>query len=129
MVRVSYLKCCKCNETFDDPASQVDPLDKAYREYRKRHGMLMPEEFREFREKHGFTQKEMGKILGWRDATLPLYEDGALQTDAHEKAYRMAMEPHNLLRLLEKAPEGTIEEEKKTRIMQDIKILREKRGV
>jgi putative zinc finger/helix-turn-helix YgiT family protein len=125
MVRVDYLKCNTCHETFDDPASLLDPLEKAYLEYRKRRGMLMPEEIRDFRERYGFTQGEMGKILGWGAVTLSRYENGALQVDAHEKSFRMAMEPHNLLHLLKEAPDGAIAEEKKARIVRDLKALEE----
>jgi hypothetical protein len=67
----------------------------------------------------------MGKILGWGAVTLSRYENGALQMDAHEKAFRMAMEPHNLLRLLDETPEGTIAEERKTRIVRDLRALEE----
>jgi putative zinc finger/helix-turn-helix YgiT family protein len=124
-VRVSYLKCRTCGETFEDPTSPQDPLDKAYREYRQRRGMLQPEEIRDFRERYGLTQGEMGKVLGWGAVTLNRYENGALQAEAHEKAFRMAMEPHNLLRLLEKTPEGGVAEDKKARIVHDLKALEE----
>ncbi len=125
MVRVEYLKCRSCGETFEDPARASDPHAKAYHEYRKRHGMLQPEEMRSFREQSGLTQGELGKILGWGAITLSRYENGALQTEAHEKAFRLAMEPHNLLRLLEKAPEGAVDEEKKARIVHRLRAMEE----
>src|SRR4030042_3509419 len=43
-VDVKYYKCKSCGEEFEDPRSDEDPLDKAYREYRRRHGMMQPEE-------------------------------------------------------------------------------------
>ncbi len=125
LVRVEYLKCRSCGETFEDPTLPSDPHAKAYREYRKRHGMLQPEEIRGFREQNGLTQGELGKILGWGAITLSRYENGALQTEAHEKAFRLAMEPHNLLRLLEEAPEGAVDERKKARIVHGIRAMEE----
>jgi putative zinc finger/helix-turn-helix YgiT family protein len=124
-VRVSYMKCRTCGETFEDPTSPQDPLDKAYREYRQRRGMLQPEEMRDLRERYGLTQGDMGKILGWGAVTLSRYENGALQAEAHEKAFRLAMEPRNLLRLLEETPEGGVAEDKKARIVRDLKALEE----
>lgn len=124
-IEVNYLKCLACGETFEDPASPHDPLDHAYREYRNRRAMLKPEDIRGFRERYGLTQGEMGKILGWGAVTLSRYENGALQVDAHEKALRMAMEPHNLLRLLEDAPAGAVAEEKKSRIMGELRAIEE----
>ena len=53
------------------------------------------------------------------------YENGALQTEAHDKAFRLAMEPHNLLRLLEQAPQGAVDEEKRTRIAQSLRAMEE----
>jgi putative zinc finger/helix-turn-helix YgiT family protein len=117
----NLLKCESCSETFEDPTLPSDPHAKAYREYRKRHGMLQPEEIRSFREQNGLTQLEMGKILGWDAITLSRYENGALQTEAHEKAFRLAMEPHNLLRLLEEAREGAFDEGKKARIVHGLR--------
>ena len=121
----NLLKCESCSETFEDPTLPSDPHAKAYREYRKRHGMLQPEEIRSFREQNGLTQLEMGKILGWDAITLSRYENGALQAEAHEKAFRLAMEPHNLLRLLEEAPEGAVDEGKKARIVHGLRAMEE----
>ena len=64
-LEVEYLKCLECGNEFRPPKSTVDPIDQAYREYRKRHSMLQPEEIREHRERYGLTQQEMSKLLGW----------------------------------------------------------------
>ena len=101
-VEVHYLKCAVCANTFENPCSEHDPLDLAYREYRKRHSMTQPDEIREFRKRYDLTQGELSKILGWDIATLNRYENGALQDDAHEKTLRLAMQPENFMRLMEK---------------------------
>lgn len=36
-VDVEYFQCKICKQDFDDPKSEQDPLETAYREYRTRH--------------------------------------------------------------------------------------------
>ena len=112
-VNMEYYRCLSCGEEFEDPQSDDDPLDKAYREYRRRHQMVQPEEIRSLRKAYGLTQNEMAKLLGWGGATLSRYENGALQDEAHEKTLRLVMEPRNLLRLIEGTPSALLEEKRK----------------
>jgi len=123
-VEVKYYKCKSCGEEFEDPRSDEDPLDRAYREYRRRHGMMQPEEIREFRKKFGLTQNEMSRLLGWGGATLSRYENGALQDETHEKALRLAMEPRNLLKLIEATPD-VLPEEKRDRLINVLRAAEE----
>ena len=123
-VEVKYYKCKNCGEEFEDPRSEEDPLDKAYREYRRRHGMMQPEEILESRKKFGLTQNEMSRLLGWGGATLSRYENGALQDETHEKALRLAMEPRNLLKLIE-TTQGVLPEEKKDRLVNELRAAEE----
>lgn len=103
-VEMEFYKCSVCGEEFEDPHSDHDPLDKAYREYRRRHDMVQPEEIRQLRKRYGFTQSEMSNLLGWGGATLSRYENGALQDEAHGKILHLIMEPRNLLNLIERSP-------------------------
>lgn len=119
-IEVQYYKCLDCGEEFEDPDSHDDPLDKAYREYRKRHSMMQPEEIKALRKRYGLTQNAMSRLLGWGGATLSRYENGALQDDAHEKTFRLVMEPHNLLRLIEENPD-TLPAEKRNRLMEQLR--------
>jgi putative zinc finger/helix-turn-helix YgiT family protein len=98
-----YCVCHECGVEFENTRN-TSSLSEAYREYRRRHAMLQPEEIREWRKKYGLTQKELAALLGWGDVTLSRYENGALQDDAHEKILRLALEPHNLLKLVEESP-------------------------
>jgi putative zinc finger/helix-turn-helix YgiT family protein len=111
-IDMEYYRCLSCGEEFEDPRSDDDPLDKAYREYRRRHGMIQPEEIRNLRKRYGFTQHEMSKLLGWGLATLSRYENGALQDEAHDKTLRLAMEPRNVLKLVEETSNALSEERK-----------------
>lgn len=98
MLNVSYFRC-EDGHTFDDPKSSDDPIDRAYREYRIRQGLLQPEGIRQFRLSTGLTQRELASILGFGAVTLSRYENGALQSEAHDKLLRMAIDPANLTAL------------------------------
>jgi putative zinc finger/helix-turn-helix YgiT family protein len=123
-IEVKYYKCLTCGDEFEDPDSDYDPLDEAYREYRDRHSLIQPEEIRSFRKMYGLTQYELSKLLGWGGATLSRYENGALQDETHEIALRLAMDPRNLLRLIKEAP-GVISEEKRGRLINELKEAEE----
>ncbi len=103
-VNVRYYRCHDCGEEFADPQWPDDPLEMAYREYRVRHSMLQPEDIREFRQLYGLSQKELSELLGWGAVSLSRYENGALQSEAHERALRLAMQPRNLLGLVQSHP-------------------------
>lgn len=100
-VPVEYYKCLKCGSEFEDPNSKHDPLFLAYKEYRRRYGMMQPEEIRDLRQRYGLTQKELCKLLGWGEVTLSRYENGALQDDTHNTILQMVKNPQNLLNLIE----------------------------
>ena len=124
VVEACLLKCLDCGEEFEDPENKSDSLDKAFHEYRRLHGMLNPEDIREFRKRYGLTQGEMSRLLGWGGATLSRYENGALQDGTHEKALRLAMEPRNLLALIEGAPDA-MSLEKGKRLIAELKTQEE----
>lgn len=125
-VLTPLFKCSTCGEKFMDPKSSFDPLDQAYREYRRRHGMLQPDEIKEFRRTHGLTQAELSQLLGWGTATLSRYENGALQDETHEKALRLAMEPRNLLTLIQQSPDA-VGDTKRQRLVKEISTIEDER--
>lgn len=100
-VPTEYYRCMECGEEFDDPKSNQDPVDMAYKEYRQRHGMMQPEEIRELRRRYGLTQKDLSRLLGWGEVTLSRYENGALQDDTHDTILKLVKDPHNMLELVE----------------------------
>nr|MBF0222759.1 DUF4065 domain-containing protein [Desulfobulbaceae bacterium] len=117
-VEARYYQCTECGVEFENTQGP-DALEAAYREYRRRHEMLQPEDIREWRKTYGITQKELSALLGWGGATLSRYENGALQDETHEKMLRMAMEPHNLLNLIKETPHAFIPE-KRDRLIQQL---------
>ncbi|MHB9030179.1 MAG: type II TA system antitoxin MqsA family protein [Candidatus Latescibacterota bacterium] len=122
-VNTKYYQCSVCGEEFEDLNGDSDSLNSAYREYRRRHGMLQPEEIRELRKRYGLTQRELSTLLGWGGATLSRYETGALQDEAHDKLLQFIKNPQNLLTLVEQKPEAITESTRK-RIEDEVRGLK-----
>lgn len=120
-VVAEFSSCRDCGEEFQNTRG-VDHLDTAYREYRKRHGMLQPEEIKDWRNKFGLTQREVAEILGLGGATLSRYENGALQDTSHERMLRLAIEPRNLIKLLEASPDA-IPQAKREKLIRELGLM------
>ncbi len=110
--------CSSCAYEFENDKSP-EVLDAAFREYRSRHGLLQPEEIQEWRKRHTFSQRELSQLLGWGGVTLSRYENGALQTEAHEQMLRLVMEPSNLLKLVETSGD-LLSKSKKDRLLRKL---------
>ena len=115
-IHVEYLKCVECASEFNDPNSTYDALEAAYREYRARHSMVQPETIKNFRERFGLTQTELANLLGLGAATLSRYENGALQDESHDTLITLAMQPENLLEMIEEKP-GVLSDSKREKIL------------
>ena len=81
--------------------------------------MLQPEEIREFRIQRGLTQKELSDLLGIGIATLNRYENGALQSEAHDRVIKLAMDPRNFSRLISES-QGALSEAKKQKVLNQL---------
>ncbi len=116
-IHLKYYQCEVCGEDYELPRADYDPLDEAYREFRIRKGYIQPEEIKKFRKGLGLTQKEFSELLGIGIATLNRYENGALQSEAHDQVIRLCMQPDNMLNILESKP-GVLSEASRNRILQ-----------
>ena len=92
---------CEKGHEFDDPLSDDDYIERAYRTYREQFGYLQPEDIRKIRLSYGLTQNDLSKILGWGGATLSRYENGALQSASHDSLLKLVQNPSNLLKTVE----------------------------
>lgn len=119
-VEIEYCRCEDCGEEMMQLRTDDDPLEKAYREYRQRKGMVQPEEIREFRQHLGLTQKEFSELLGIGVASLSRYENGALQEQAHDRILKFGMDTTNLLKLIEEKPD-VLREEKRAELIEQIR--------
>jgi putative zinc finger/helix-turn-helix YgiT family protein len=92
--------CPKCGEDLWLEELDQLALQKAFQEYRIRHGLLSPEEIRQIRERYGLSQRAFSLLLGWGEITVHRYEAGSLQDSAHDAQLRMAADPRNMALLL-----------------------------
>jgi len=81
--------CPEGDHYFYDVNDEDDKFETAYREYRKRKGLLQPEEIRQIREQYGLSQRSFARLLGWGDITIHRYESGALQDEVHNDVLHM----------------------------------------
>ena len=102
-VVAKYYKCKNCQEEFDDLYLKNDYYDKAYRKYRQEHNLMQPEEIKNIRKRYKLTQYEMSNILGFGEATLSRYENGALQDEVHDNLLKFISSSKNFLYLLNNA--------------------------
>ena len=119
-VSTRHYHCPVCRGDFEDPKNGFDFLEKAYEEYRRRHGLTQPPEIKAFRKRYGLTQGELSKLLGWGPVTLSRYENGALPDEVHDKMLRLAMNPENLIRLIKETLEA-IPEGKRKRLLEELR--------
>lgn len=82
-VKARVYHCHAGNHYFADLDDEEEKFQNAYREYRKRKGLLQPEEISQTRGKYGLSQKALARLLGWGEITIQRYETGALQDNAH----------------------------------------------
>ena len=90
-VKWSFHRCVGgCGEEFGRD-EDFDPLEEALKVYRKKHGMVQPDELVAWREKHHLTQAQLAARLHVSEKTVMRYENGHLQEEAHDAAIRALM--------------------------------------
>jgi len=101
-VEATVEHCSDCGEYFSSADEDEVTIQKAYREFRKRHGLLQPEQIRELREQYGLGQRAFGRILGWGEITIHRYEAGSIQDEAHNDTLMLVRDADNFARLYER---------------------------
>ena len=81
-VMSNVLICSECSEELFDEELDTRNLERAFNEYRKKYNLMSPTEIRELRE-HWGSGRLVATLLGWSQATLVRYENGALPDMAH----------------------------------------------
>jgi len=78
------LICSECSEELFDEVLDTQNLENAFNEYRKKYNLMSPLEIRELRELWG-SGRLVATLLGWSQATLVRYENGAIPDMAHHE--------------------------------------------
>lgn len=112
VVDAVHYKCAVCGNEVFDIESEERTLRLAYDAYRRKHGLLTPEQIAGIREGYGLSQRALAKALGWGVVTIHRYENGALQDVSHDTILRqIASDPVALLKRLEQNKHRFSEEE------------------
>lgn len=92
--------CPECGA--DLPIDDLDEatLSRAFAEYRRRRGLITPDQMRALRARYGLGVRPFSLLLGWGELTMHRYESGSLQDDAHESQLRLAENPANVRLLM-----------------------------
>lgn len=101
-----FLRHCEaCSAEFEntrDPDWRIE----GYEKYREVKGMLSPERIKAWRREYDLKQAEVTSLLGWGEVTLGRYENGSLQTEAHDKRLAELMDPSHLAAMIAAHPEA-----------------------
>ncbi|ODA39170.1 type II TA system antitoxin MqsA family protein [Desulfosporosinus sp. BG] len=94
------LVCDACQEELFDSELDEANLERAFNEYRKKYNLLSPSDIRELRSRFG-SGRLVATLLGWSQATLVRYENGAIPNKAHhDQLLQLRDDPNYVKRLL-----------------------------
>lgn len=92
-IEAEVRRCDACGDVFAGVEEEERNFEKVYRAFRKKHGLLQPEEIRRIREQYGLGQRAFSRLLGWGEITIHRYEAGALQDEAHNNELLLLKDP------------------------------------
>lgn len=118
--------CSVCGEELFDEELEEGNIKKVYDIYRKKHGILLPEEIRNIRESYGLSQRAFAKLLGIGEASIARYETGALPEKSLSNLLMLLKDPKNMEKLLEKN-EDVLSQREKARLIRRIEEMKEER--
>ncbi len=106
-VEAIYWRCLACGEEFEGPGGTHDEVAAAYRLYRAKKGLMQPEEIKALREEYELTQSDLTQILGFGAVTLSRYENGMLQSAAHDWMLQTIRDPRAFWTMLNRVGDRT----------------------
>ncbi len=118
--------CPVCGEFFAGVEEDEETIQKTYREYRRRHDLLQPEEIKGIREQYGLGQRAFSRTLGWGEITVHRYEAGSIQDEAHNDTLLLVQDANNFAQLFEKNKE-TLPKRVAHRVEERIAALQEEK--
>ncbi|NNG65783.1 type II toxin-antitoxin system MqsA family antitoxin [Caldanaerobacter subterraneus] len=117
--------CSVCGEELFDEELEEENLQRVYDIYRKKHGILSPDEIRNIRESYGLSQRAFAKLLGIGEASIARYETGALPEKSLSNMIMLLKDPKNMKKLLEKN-EDALSQREKARLLRRLKEMSER---
>jgi len=114
--------CSVCDEELFDEELEEENIQRVYDIYRKKHGILSPEEIKNIRESYGLSQRAFAKLLGIGEASIVRYETGALPEKSLSNMIMLLKDPKNMKKLLEKN-EDILSQREKVRLLQRLEEM------
>ena len=85
--------CPTCGADVSVASLDDATLRSVYHRYRVEHGLLTSEDIVQIRRQYGWSQQHLADVLGWDPRTIVRYEQGALQSVAHDQQLRSLRNP------------------------------------
>ena len=85
--------CPTCGADVSVASLDDATLRSVYHRYRVEHGLLTSEDIVQIRRQYGWSQQQLADVLGWDPRTIARYEQGALQSVAHDQQLRSLRNP------------------------------------
>ncbi|KHO61654.1 XRE family transcriptional regulator [Thermoanaerobacter sp. YS13] len=117
--------CSVCGEELFDEELEEENIQRVYDIYRKKHGILSPEEIKGIRESYGLSQRAFAKLLGIGEASIARYETGALPEKSLSNMIMLLKDPKNMKKLLEKN-EDALSQREKARLLRRLEEMSER---
>ncbi len=109
------LVCPYCGESIFNEELDGQALERAYEEYRLKHNLLSPGAIRRIRERYG-SGRTVATLLGWSQATMVRYENGAIPDAAHHDQLVRLKDDPGYIRLLLRQRGTKLKERERERI-------------
>lgn len=105
--------CPNCGTELFDEEIETKNQKKLYEQYRRKHGLLSPEEIKAIRRQYGLSQKSFSLLLGFEETAIHRYESGSVQDKVHDTVIRSAQDPKFVQELYRKNPKVVSPRERK----------------
>ncbi len=112
--------CADCGDVVSEPETDNANILLAYREFRRQHGLLQPEEIAAIRNRYGLSQRALARLLGWGQITIQRYERGALQDQTHNHTLITLRDDPSLAKRMIAAPGCKLTDVEKHKLLQVI---------
>jgi putative zinc finger/helix-turn-helix YgiT family protein len=101
--RIPHRRCPECSEVLLSLDAAMQLRGRAQAEYRKKHGLLNPDEIRELRDHLGLTQVQLADLLRLGANTVPRWESGkVVQSSSMDTLLRLVRDVPDTRAYLEK---------------------------
>lgn len=98
-VKAKVAVCDKCGAEVFDPVLEEQNMCRAYNQYRRENGLLMPEEIKAIRKQYELNPATFSFLLGLDDDAISRFENGSLQSAAEDNLIRLSQDHGSFVEL------------------------------